>query len=237
MDSRFVTTPDGVRLHVASCGEGTDVLVLSGGPGCVHYLAQEALAPEGFRGWFPDPRGVGSSTGGPHTMPQAIADLETLRTALGVDRWLVVGHSWGSDLAVRYALDHPHAVRGLVGLCGHGLHRDREWSEAYQRGLGTETPVPVDHEPEVHAALWGSFPEWIHTPRLWRSIADSPVPMTFIAAAQDIRPSWPLQQLAELAPRGRYGTVSDVEHDFWHTHPETWRATVTDACRRLDAAE
>ena len=42
----------------------------------VHYLADEELAPNGFRTSFPDPRGVGRSSGGPHDMAQAVADLE-----------------------------------------------------------------------------------------------------------------------------------------------------------------
>ena len=48
-----------------------------------------------------------------------------VRRAIGVEQWIVLGHSWGSDLAVRYALDHPDHVRGVVGIAGHGLHRDQ----------------------------------------------------------------------------------------------------------------
>jgi proline iminopeptidase len=44
--------------------------------------------------------------------------------------------------------------------------------------------------------------------------------MTFLAAGADIRPPWPLTQLGELVPDGRFETVPDVPHDFWHTHPE-----------------
>lgn len=160
------------------CGSGPDVVVLSGGPGCVHYLADDSLAPIGFRSWFPDPRGVSRSGGGPHDMARAIDDLEAIRRAIDIDEWIVLGHSWGSDLAVRYALDHPDRVRGAVGIAGHGLHRDREWSAAYEAGKTSETPVEIDWVPEVHAALWGSFKDWVHQPRLWRSLADSTVPMS-----------------------------------------------------------
>lgn len=107
MDSIVVAADDGVSLQVAVCGQGADVLVLSGGPGCVHYLAEESLAPTGFRCWFPDPRGVGRSGGGPHDMSAAVADLEAIRRDAGAGSWIVLGHSWGSDLAVRYALEQP----------------------------------------------------------------------------------------------------------------------------------
>ena len=228
-----VPADDGVRLHVAVHGSGPDVLVLSGGPGCVHYLAQESLAPLRFRSWFPDPRGVSRSEGGPHTMGQAIDDLEAVRRAVGVVEWIVLGHSWGSDLAVRYALDHPDIVRGVVGIAGHGLHRDREWSQTYEAAKTSEVAVDIDWVPEVHAALWGSFPDWIHQPTLWRTLADSPVPMRFVAAGTDIRPDWPLRQLAHLVPDATFEVVPDVPHDFWSTHPGVWRETCTIACRQL----
>lgn len=48
----------------------------------------------------------------------------------------------------------------------------------------------------------GVVKDWIHEPPLWRRLADCQVPMRFIAAGNDIRPSWPLQQLAELVPEG-----------------------------------
>nr|WP_238146880.1 alpha/beta fold hydrolase [Ornithinimicrobium murale] len=144
VDSRSVATDDGAQLHVETCGAGPDVVVLSGGPGCVHYLADEALAPVGFRCWFPDPRGVSRSVGGPHGMTRAIADLEAVRRALDIEAWIVLGHSLGSDLAVRYALDHPDRVRGVVGVAGHGLHRDREWSAAYEAGKKNGPKIDID---------------------------------------------------------------------------------------------
>ncbi|MBC9732622.1 alpha/beta fold hydrolase [Nocardioides marmotae] len=230
MDQLLATTDDGVDLHVAGCGQGPDVVVLSGGPGCVHYLADAALAPDGCRSWFPDPRGVGRSGGGPHDMARAIEDLEVVRRSIGAESWIVLGHSWGSDLAVRYALEHPHRVAGVVGIAGHGLHRDREWSAAYEAGAAAETPIEIDHVPDIHASLMDSFKVWIHQPRLWRELADSPVPMRFIAAGRDIRPRWPLQQLAELVPQATFDTVPDVVHDFWATDPGLWRATCSAAC-------
>lgn len=54
--------------------------------------------------------------------------------------------------------------------------------------------------------------------------------MKFIAAEDDIRPSWPLAQLASLVPHGTLSTVPGVTHDFWSTDPEIWVATVAEAC-------
>jgi proline iminopeptidase len=171
--------------------------------------------------------GVGRSNGGPHTMAQAVADLEEVRSAAGIERWTVLGHSWDSDLAVRYALDHPESVVQVVGIAGHGLHKDRTWSAQYESGRATDPASDITWSAEVHAALQASFLDSIHEPRHWRKLADSRVPMTFLAAGADIRPPWPLAQLGELVPHGRFETVPDVPHDFWHTHPELWREVVT----------
>jgi len=230
MEDRVVTASDGVPLHVDACGAGPDVLVLSGGPGLVNYLADERLAPEGTRAWFPEPRGVGRSGGGPHPMAQAVADLESIRAALGIDRWTVLGHSWGSDLAVRYAVDHPRSVERVVGVAGHGLQKDRTWSEQYEAGRSAESELSIDWDEQVWRALNDSFTEWTHEPGLFRSLADSPVPMHFVAAGEDIRPPWPLQQLAALVPRGSFQTVIGVPHDLWSTHPASWRDVVSTAC-------
>jgi proline iminopeptidase len=166
-------------------------------------------------------------------MAQAIDDLEAIRRGIGVEEWLVLGHSWGSDLAVRYALDHPSRVRGVVGIAGHGLHRDRVWSAAYEAAKTAEAHIEIDWVPDVHAALWEAFKDWVHQPTLWRNLADSTIPMAFIAAGSDIRPSWPLRQLAELIPGGTFEAVPGQPHDFWATAPEVWRTICTAACLRV----
>ncbi|MCP2278051.1 proline iminopeptidase [Nocardia amikacinitolerans] len=231
MRSMRVPGDDGALLHVGVTGRGPDVVVLSGGPGCVHYLEDDALAPRGMRAWYPEPRGVGRSEGGPHDLAQAVADIEAVRRAAGAESWVVLGHSWGSDLAVRYALDHPERVRGVVGVAGRGLQKDRTWSQVYESLRHVEDDIEIDWEPGVHAALGASFVEWIHEPDLLRRLADSDVAMTFIAAQHDIRPSWPLRQLAALVPRGKFEELPGVAHNLWSTDPGVWVDAVTRACR------
>lgn len=225
MESRTVEV-DGVALHVGVTGEGPDVVVLTGGPGCVQYLEQDSISPPGYRAWYPEPRGVGRSMGGPHTMERAIDDLEGLRRAVNVESWTVLGHSWGCDLAVRYAMEHSDAVRAVIGIAGRGFQRDRVWSEEYEAGQAREPVVEIALNADVYAALSASFTEWIHHPDLWRRVADCPVPMRLIAAGDDIRPSWPLRQLAALAPRGTFKVVPGVPHDFWTLEPAEWVVTV-----------
>ncbi len=70
-----------------------------------------------------DQRGSGRST--PHasdprvsletnTTPHLVADMERLRVALDVDRWVLCGSSWGTTLALAYALAHPQRVLGMI---------------------------------------------------------------------------------------------------------------------------
>jgi len=221
---------EGTPLHVGVTGDGPDVVILTGGPGCVQYLERDEIAPTRHRAWYPEPRGVGRSAGGPHDMARAIADLEAIRKAVGVENWIVLGHSWGCDLAVRYAVEHPPSVTAVVGIAGRGPQRDRTWSEAYEAGKANEPAVEIDWDPAVHAALSDSFSEWIHRPDLWSGLRDCEVPMQFVAAGDDIRPSWPLAQLAALVPRGSFSSIPGVPHDFWSTDPDVWAATVTAAC-------
>jgi proline iminopeptidase len=225
MESRTCEV-EGTALHVGVTGSGPDLVVLTGGPGCVQYLELDSISPPDHRAWYPEPRGVGRSQGGPHTMERAIADLEGVRQSIGLDRWIVMGHSWGCDLAVRYAIEHPDVVTAVIGIAGRGFQRDVVWSRDYEAGQATEPVVEIDWNADVYAALSESFTEWIHQPDLWRRVADCPVPMRLIAAGDDIRPSWPLQQLASLAPRGTFEVVPGVPHDFWALDPETWVSTV-----------
>lgn len=98
---------------------GTPVLLLHGGPG--------APAGTGARRWFDgrrcriitfDQRGTGRSYPAAsvlaNTTPHLLADIERLRHHVGVERWVVWGHSWGATLALAYAQSSASQVAGLV---------------------------------------------------------------------------------------------------------------------------
>jgi len=84
-----------------------------------------------------DQRGSGDST--PHaslednTTWHLVADIESLREHLGIERWQVFGGSWGSTLALAYAQKHPENVTELV-LRGIFLCRKKEIDWFYQEG-------------------------------------------------------------------------------------------------------
>lgn len=112
---------DGHVLHVQEFGSarGRPALVLHGGPGsgCTPLLRRGFDAAR-WRVICVDQRGAGASTPrgatAHNTTARLLADLRAVRTALGVERWLVVGGSWGATLAVAHAADLPAAVSGLL---------------------------------------------------------------------------------------------------------------------------
>ena len=94
-------------------------LFLHGGPGagCTPN-SRRWFDPERYCIILFDQRGCGRST--PHaslddnTTSHLIADMEALRVALDVDRWLLFGRSWGAALALAYVEDYPERVTAMV---------------------------------------------------------------------------------------------------------------------------
>lgn len=133
-------------LHVEECGNphGLPVLFVHGGPGagCEPYH-RRFFDPEIYRIILFDQRGCGRSI--PHaelsanTTQALIADMETIREHLGIDRWLLFGGSWGSTLSLVYAETFPERVLGLI-LRGIFLCRAHEIAWFYQQGASRLLP-------------------------------------------------------------------------------------------------
>ena len=109
---------------------GAPVVFLHGGPGAgASAVHRRFFDPAHYRVVIFDQRGAGRSTPlgelADNTTPHLVADIETLRTHLGIERWIVFGGSWGSTLALAYAEAHPARVRALA-LRGIFLCRRRE---------------------------------------------------------------------------------------------------------------
>ena len=123
--------------------DGAAVVFLHGGPGAGCAPEQRRFFdPAHYRIVLFDQRGAGRSSPlgelEDNTTPHLIADLETLRRHLGIERWMVFGGSWGSTLALAYAQAHPEAVRALV-LRGIFLCRPSE-IDWFLYGMGTFFP-------------------------------------------------------------------------------------------------
>ncbi len=119
-----VSDANAIYWEVSGARDGKPAVVVHGGPGqgCAPGM-RRAFDPKRYRIILFDQRGCGRST--PHasapttnmavnTTEHLIADMEALRAHLGIHRWLLAGGSWGTTLALAYALRHPSCVSELV---------------------------------------------------------------------------------------------------------------------------
>ncbi len=221
---------NGAELWVAEQGTGIPMMLCNGGPGCCDYLGTVAECIDDVAQVYRfEPRGCGrSSSAGPYDLPTTLADLEALRVALGHVRWVVGGHSWGADLALAYALEYPKHVLALAYISGAGVQNDREWHAVYQAGRDAgrdQTPAfeyPVNLE--VNRTGNASWRRFIKGPMLLRRIADLNVPMLAVYGSEDIRPSWPVEQIVHLMPNARYELIEGAGHCVWLTHAPELRS-------------
>jgi proline iminopeptidase len=164
--------------------DGIPVLFLHGGPGAGTSPNHRRLFDaDAYRIILFDQRGAGRSTPLGETRRNStdllIEDIERLREHLGIERWLLLGGSWGSTLALAYAQAHPDRCLGLV-LRGIFLARPCE-IDWFMNGMGTFFPeaartfaehLPADERDDVlgayHRRLINPDPA-VHAPaaRAW----------------------------------------------------------------------
>lgn len=188
-DQRMVDVGDGHRIYVEQCGNpgGIPVVVLHGGPGggCSAGM-RRYFDPAIYRIVLFDQRGCGKSR--PHASVTAnttwhlVADIETIRQMLGIDRWIVFGGSWGATLALIYAQTHPDrvaalALRGVFLMTRaeldwfYGGGAGRFWPELWARFSGM---IPADEQNDLigayHRRLFsGDLPLETRYARAWAS--------------------------------------------------------------------
>ncbi|WP_244123815.1 prolyl aminopeptidase [Burkholderia gladioli] len=126
---------DGHTMYWRACGnpDAPVVVILHGGPGSGHNPKQvQFFDLEQWRIVMFDQRGCGRSTPfastANNTTADLVADMERLRNALGIERWMVFGGSWGVRLALEYGVTWPEHCTGFM-LRGVFLGRptDIEW--------------------------------------------------------------------------------------------------------------
>jgi proline iminopeptidase len=107
-----------VSLFVKVMGHGYPLLLMHGGPGLDHttLLALQPLADQ-FTLIFYDHRCNGRSGAAEvssMTFENLTADADALRQTLGFDQWAVLGHSFGGNVALEYALRYPQNLSHLI---------------------------------------------------------------------------------------------------------------------------
>lgn len=174
---------DGHHIHVEETGSGTPIIFLHGGPGSSAAATPRSIFdPNRQRAILFDQRGTGRSVPArrlsANTTQHLIADIETIRQDRGIDRWLVVGGSWGATLALAYAQRHPQHVAGLaLRAVFLGTRRELDW--AFLDGPASLRPdlladfldfLPAEERSDPLPAYWRRILDpdpAIHVPAIW----------------------------------------------------------------------
>jgi len=167
---------NGTSLFYTAIGTGRPLFVVHGGLGWDHtYLRPwlDVLAGQA-RVFYYDQRGNGRSTPGRdwETIDHAtwVEDIDALGDALGHDRFVLFGHSYGGFLALEYALRYPDRLDGLI-LCGTApafAHQEVAIANAQERA----TPDQVE-------TLLDLFAHPVAQPSAFRSGIETVLPLYF----------------------------------------------------------
>jgi len=131
-NKNWIKAGDLHQIYFEECGnlDGIPVVFLHGGPGSgCNPTQRRFFDPKHYRIILLDQRGCGRSTPQgevrENTINDLVCDIEALRNHLDIPKWHVFGGSWGSTLALAYALQHNSKVKTLV-LRGIFLSRPNE---------------------------------------------------------------------------------------------------------------
>lgn len=137
-------TVNGARIYYETHGRPSRpaLVILHGAPGigdCRDRARDCGALADELHLLFYDARGSGrSQEAPPYTHEQWVADLDELARQQGMERFALLGHSYGGIVAQEYALAHPERLTGLI--------------------LVDTTPMAIDHEETIGRALAAELP-------------------------------------------------------------------------------
>jgi pimeloyl-ACP methyl ester carboxylesterase len=170
----------GLRFHYRELpGEGRSIVLLHGlASNAIWWNLVEPHLARRFRVTSLDQRGHGQSDkpDGGYDFATVVGDLATFIAALGLERPVVVGHSWGGNVALEYAARHHDDVAGIVLVDGGFLEPSSRPGATWERAERELAPPDLTHltleqlvqgakrwelgriwSEEVEAALVGNF--------------------------------------------------------------------------------
>lgn len=220
------------EFYYAEYGDpgGTPLLLLHGMPrdsGSWAGVAPE-LASAGHRVLAPDLRGHGrSARTDSYSLEEMREDVRQLADVLGLDRFVLGGHSMGGTVATLFAERYPGRLTGLILVDSPPPDGSGTW-EAGPRPAG-ELPYDWPVVPAILAQLRDPDPAWwtelpaITAPTLViGGGSTSPVPQDLLAAA------------AAAIPGGRLATIEGAGHSVHETRPAEFLAAARRFLRDLD---
>jgi len=216
----------GVPLAVEEAGEGRPVVLLHGLTATRRYvvMGSRLLERSGHRVIAYDARGHGESgPGDVYDYAALTADLERVLDERGVDRAVLAGASMGAHTALRFALEHPERVAGLVVITpAHEPDRAEDperlarW-DALARGLregGVEGFVRAYGDPRVPASMRDTVLTVIR-----QRLSAHRHPDAVADALEQVPRSAPFDRVADLAAVAAPAVVVASRDEFDPGHP------------------
>lgn len=207
----FLDVSDGHQLYVYDWGKKgvkTPILFLHGGPGAgIHDRYKSRFNPEAQRVIFYDQRGAGKSLPKGslinNTTEHLIADIQKLVKYLDLDQFVITGGSWGSTLALAYAIKHPKNIKAMVlgGIFTASVEETKHLDEGHYRAFFPD--------------VWDKYKNW--APKQYR---DNPSAFHYaqafsndpVAAKRSIYAYYEMEgSLLSLDDRPRGGSIEDFD--------------------------
>ncbi len=207
-----VPRPGGVSIHYEADGAGPAVALAHGfGVSLEMWDPQRAALAASHRLVLWDARGHGYS-GAPrepeaYSMPLFAQDLRAVLEAEGVEGGAVIGGmSFGGQIALQYAVDHPESTRALI------------LSDSAPRGMTEPGVVPTRTD--------GAFLAMVTRPDLTPSLPSLTMPALVIYGERDTRLHPGVRALADGLPQRRVVCLAGCVHGTSAQRPQDWTAVV-----------
>ena len=128
-------------------------------------------------------------------------------------------------------------LRALLYIAGNGIQNDRNWNEEYHRNLderGERLPdMDYPFNTAVNMAGNRTLREFGRAPDFYLRVSRMDMPALFVMAENDIRPSWPAEQLASLMPCAKIVRVKNASHFIWLDNPKELQKVLSEFISQL----
>lgn len=200
-DGEFYVVLNGIRhwVRIAAAGRSaTPVIALHGGPGGNHYVFERTVLPrlaELVTTICYEQRGCGRSDApkreDDYSIAVLVSDLDALRSAFDLERILLLGYSFGAELALEYAIAHPSRVLGLILQAPSGVAEPERTALVQLTGFAAVARDAMRHQ--IQRIVEGGDTPVEKLARVWAT-ADSDTVDEFLfldqAVAKRNRASW-----------------------------------------------
>lgn len=149
----LTVNPGDTDLYVLKMGQGPTIIFIHGGPGLSHHYFRPSMdyLAQDFELVFYDQRLSGLSAAecdsSRVTLNQWVEDLESVRQGIERDSIILIAHSWGARIAIRYAEKYPEHLRGMVLM--NPVSLNPEYAQAALATLQSRITLADQHKQET----------------------------------------------------------------------------------------